>query len=86
MVSTSASAERGSSSHLTKLRSIMPWSLAVWIQSIHGRRSGASTGPVAPMTSTGARSHQALNMPISPCISPTLEWTIAPIGAPATLA
>ena len=50
MVSTIASAERGSSSHLTKFRSIMPWSLAVWIQSIQGRRRGASTGPVAPIT------------------------------------
>jgi hypothetical protein len=25
-----------------------PWSPAVWIQSIHGRRLAASTGPVAP--------------------------------------
>jgi hypothetical protein len=25
-----------------------PWSAAVWIQSIHGRRFIASTGPVAP--------------------------------------
>ncbi len=60
IVSTSASGERGSSSHLTLPRSSAPWSFVVWIQSIHGRRSLASTGPLAPITSIGARSHHAL--------------------------
>jgi hypothetical protein len=39
-----------------------PWSRAVWIQSIQGRRFVASTGPVAPITIIGIRSHQALKI------------------------
>jgi hypothetical protein len=58
----------------------------VWIQSIHGRRFVESIGPVAPSTSTGARSTQALNTPIVACIRPTLLWTIAAIGRRRTLA
>ena len=63
-----------------------PWSRAVWIQSIQGRRFGASTGPVAPSISTGMRSHQALKIAIVACISPTLECTAAAIGVPFTFA
>jgi hypothetical protein len=85
MVSTSASAERGSSSNLVKLRISAPWSFAVWIQSIHGRRLGASTGPVAPITTIGTRLHQELKMPIMPCISPTLECRMQPIGSSVAL-
>jgi hypothetical protein len=68
------------------LRTSAPWSWAVWIQSIHGRRFAASTGPVAPSTKTGTRSHHALKIAIVACISPTLLCTIAPIGRPVTLA
>ena len=57
----------------------------MWIQSIHGRRFAASTGPVAPSTNTGTRSHQALKIAIVACISPTLLCTIAPIGRPVDL-
>ena len=63
-----------------------PWSRAVWIQSIHGRRLAASTGPVAPITSTGMRSHQALNMAMVAWNRPTLEWTAAAMARPVTLA
>jgi hypothetical protein len=58
----------------------------VWIQSIHGRRLAASTGPVAPITITGMRSHQALKIAIVAWNSPTLEWTAAAIARPVTLA
>ena len=34
----------------------------MWIQSIHGRRLTASTGPVAPRITIGMRSHQALKI------------------------
>jgi len=46
----------------------------------------ASTGPVAPSTSMGMRSHQALNIAIAACIRPTLECTAAAIALPVTLA
>ena len=46
----------------------------------------ASTGPVAPITTTGMRSHQALNMAMVPCISPTLECNAAAMALPVTLA
>src|SRR6516162_3859719 len=52
---------------------IAPWSRAVWIQSIQGRRLTASTGPVAPSTTMGMRSHQALKIAMAACRSPTLE-------------
>jgi len=58
--STAAAGLAGWSSHFVKLRTSAPWSRAVWIQSIQGRRLAASTGPVAPITSIGTRSHQAL--------------------------
>ena len=63
-----------------------PWSRAVWIQSIHGRRLAASTGPVAPSTITGMRSHQALKIAMVACISPTLECTAVTIALPVTFA
>ena len=63
-----------------------PWSRAVWIQSIHGRRLAASTGPVAPSSSTGMRSHQALNTAMVACISPTFECSAAAIARPVTFA
>ena len=80
MLSTSACAERGSSSHLTLWRRSAPESFIVWIQSIHGRRRVASAGPFAPRTNTGARSHHALKMPISACIRPTLAWSATAIA------
>jgi len=58
----------------------------VWIQSIHGRRFSAATGPVAPSTNIGARSHQALNRLIMPCSRPTLECSTQAIGSPVALA
>ena len=58
----------------------------VWIQSIQGRRFSESSGPVAPSTSMGARSHQALNRPIMPCSSPTLACSTQAIGSPVTRA
>jgi hypothetical protein len=45
---------------LTKERTSAPWSRVVWIQSIHGRRFSESSGPVAPSTIIGTRSHHAL--------------------------
>ena len=45
-----------------------------------------ATGPVAPSTNTGTRSHQASKIAIVACISPTLLCTMAPIGLPVTLA
>src|SRR5215813_9130758 len=61
---------------------IAPWSAAVWIQSIHGRRLWASTGPVAPRITTGMRSHQALKIAMVAWKSPTLECTAAAIALP----
>jgi hypothetical protein len=58
----------------------------VWIQSIHGRRLVASTGPVAPSTTIGMRSHQALKNAMVACIRPTLECTAAAIALPVTFA
>jgi hypothetical protein len=78
--------EAGWSSHFVKFRIKAPWSRAVWIHSIHGRRRVESIGPVAPSTRTGARSHQALKIAIVACISPTLLCTNAAIGRPVTLA
>jgi hypothetical protein len=46
----------------------------------------ASTGPVAPITITGMRSHQALNIAMLAWNSPTLECTAAAIALPVTLA
>ena len=43
-------------------------------------------GPVAPNSSRGIRSHQALNTAIVAWNSPTLECTAAAIGLPVTLA
>ena len=86
MDSTSACAEVGWSSHLMKERISPPWSREVWIQSIHGRRFSASTGPVAPSTIIGTRSHQALNRLIMPCSSPTLLCSTQAIGSPVALA
>ena len=86
MVSTRDSAERGSSSNLTKFLSSAPWSLEVWIQSIQGRRSLASTGPVAPKMIMGLRSHQPLKIAITACISPTLLWSATAMGVSVTLA
>src|SRR6516165_4524305 len=63
-----------------------PWSRAVWIQSIQGRRFIASTGPVAPSTTTGMRSHQALKIAMVACCSPTLECTAVAIARLVTLA
>ena len=65
---------------------IAPWSRAVWIQSIQGRRLCASTGPVAPTMTTGMRSHQALNTAMVAWNRPTLECTAAAIALPVTLA
>ena len=84
--SAAAGKEAGWSSHLMKSRTSAPWSRDVWIQSIHGRRCAASTGPVAPITTMGTRSHHALKMPIDACINPTLLWTTTPMGLPVTLA
>ncbi len=84
--SRAASADAGWSSHLVKGRTRAPWSRAVWIQSIHGRRFAASTGPVAPSTMIGTRSHHALNIAMLACISPTLACTAAANGLPVTLA
>ncbi len=56
-----------------------PWSEHVCIQSIHGRRFAASHGPVAPMISTGVRSHHALKIAIVACMSPTFECSAAAI-------
>src|SRR6266550_730209 len=53
----------------------------VWIQSIQGRRFSAATGPVAPSTIIGTRSHQALNRPIMPCRRPTLECSTQATGS-----
>src|SRR5581483_9031450 len=53
--SAAAGTEAGWSSHLVKLRTRAPWSCAVWIQSIHGRRFAASTGAVAPRVENGHR-------------------------------
>ena len=64
IASRAAPGEAGWSSHLVYSRMSAPWSRAVWIQSIHGRRLAASTGPVAPSTMTGMRSHQALKIAI----------------------
>ena len=65
---------------------IAPWSAAVWIQSIHGRRFIASTGPVAPRMRIGMRSHQALKIAMVAWNRPTLECTAAAIALPVTLA
>jgi len=48
-----ASTPTGWSSHLTKSRTRLPCTCAVWIQSIHGRRLLEFIGPVPPMTITG---------------------------------
>ena len=45
-----------------------------------------ATGPVAPRTNSGARSHQALNRLIMPCSRPTLECSTQAIGSPVALA
>ena len=45
---------------------------SVCIQSIQGRRLAASTGPVAPRTTTGTRSTHALKIAMDACIRPTL--------------
>jgi hypothetical protein len=58
----------------------------VCIQSIQGRRFTASTGPVAPSTITGMRSHHALNIAMVACINPTLACTAAASGLPVTFA
>jgi len=73
-------------SHLVKSRTMPPWLLAVWIQSIQGRRRVESIGPVPPKISTGWRSTKALKMPMLPCIRPTLLCRLAAIPRPATLA
>jgi len=80
-----AGTDRGSSSHLVKLRTSAPWSFAVWIQSIHGRRLYASIGPVAPKMIIGVRSHQALKIVMVACIRPTLECSATAIGSSVTL-
>ena len=67
-----AATEAGCASHLLKSRTSAPWSCAVCIQSIQGRRLAASTGPVAPRTITGTRSTQALKIAMDACIRPTL--------------
>ena len=46
----------------------------------------ASTGPVAPNTITGARSHHASKIAIVACIKPTFECTAAAIGLSVTFA
>ena len=61
-------------------------SRVVWIQSIHGRRFMASTGPFAPKTMTGTRSQYASKIAIDACIKPTLLCTIASIGLSVTFA
>ncbi len=63
-----------------------PWSAAVWIQSIQGRRFMASTGPVAPRIRIGMRSHQALKIAMVAWNRPTLECTAAAIALPVTFA
>ena len=45
-----------------------------------------ATGPVAPRTTTGWRSHQALKIAMVAWNSPTLECTAAAMGLPVTLA
>ena len=45
-----------------------------------------ATGPVAPKTTIGTRSHQALNRPIIPCRSPTLLCSTQAMGSPVALA
>jgi hypothetical protein len=84
--SRAASGLAGCASHFTYGRTMAPWSCAVWIHSIHGRRFAASTGPVAPSTITGMRSHQALKIAMVAWNSPTLLCTAASIGVPVTLA
>src|SRR3979490_2338190 len=86
IASYAAGTEAGWLSHLVKSRTSAAWSEAVWIQSIQGRRFAASQGPVAPRTSIGTRSHQALEIATLACMSPTLEWTTAPIIRSETLA
>jgi hypothetical protein len=58
----------------------------VWIQSIQGRRLVVSIGPVAPNTSTGTRSQNALKIAMLACCSPTMSWTTAAIGVAFALA
>ena len=45
-----------------------------------------ATGPVAPITMTGMRSHQALKIAMVAWNRPTLEWTAAAMARPVTLA
>ena len=45
-----------------------------------------ATGPVAPSTIIGTRSHQALNRLIMPCSSPTLLCSTQAMGSPLALA
>ncbi len=61
-------------------------SLVAWIQSTHGRRFMASTGPTPPSSSIGIRSHQALKIAIVACISPTLACNPTAMGLPVTRA
>ncbi len=61
-------------------------SCVVWIQSIHGRRFCASSGPFAPRISTGARSTHVLKIAIDACMRPTLLWITASIGLPVIFA
>src|SRR2546422_11002796 len=58
--SYAAGTDPGWLSHFVYPRTSAPWSEAVWIQSIHGRRFAASHGPVAPRLSIATRSHHAL--------------------------
>ena len=81
--STEASTLEGWSSHFTKLRTASPCTFAVCIQSIHGRRWLASSGPVAPSTSTPERPIHALNIAMDACSSPTMSCTKAAMGLPA---
>ena len=58
----------------------------MWIQSTHGRRFIASTGPTPPSMTMGTRSHQALKMAMVACMSPTFACKATASGSLATRA
>jgi hypothetical protein len=85
-LSAAAVTDLGSSSHFTNWRTGAAWSAVVCSQSIHGRRSAASTGPFEPSTTTGTRSQNALKIAMLACMRPTLVCSATSIGRPVTLA
>ena len=86
-LSIAAGTELGWSSHLTKSRTALPWTSAVWIQSIHGRRFSVATGPgpAHDHDREPGRGRRRRSRCVA-CRRPTMSWTMATPSLPLALA